>query len=304
MVGTETSDDAAVYKIDESKAIVSTLDFFTPVVDDPYTYGEIAAANSLSDIYAMGAEPFMVLNIVCFPNNLPIDILESILKGAESKVKEAGAVTAGGHSIEDNEPKFGLSVNGMVHPDKIWRNFGAKKGDALILTKPLGTGIINTANKAGIASNEAYTKSVRTMKMLNKYAYERAKKYNIHAATDITGFGFLGHAYEMAFSSNVTFEIDVENIRYIKEAEEYAKIGLVPVGSYKNRKFIKGKYILNNVENYMEDILFDPQTSGGLLFSLEKSEAKRLIYELNSLPMESSIVGYVNEFHKYYINVT
>jgi len=280
------------------------LDFFTPVVDDPYTYGEIAASNSLSDIYAMGAEPFMVLNIVCFPCNLPKEILEEILKGAESKVKEAGAVTAGGHSIEDDEPKFGLSVNGIVHPDKIWRNFGAKPGDALILTKPLGVGIINTANKAEIASDSAFAKSVRTMKMLNKYAYERAKKYNIHAATDITGFGFLGHAFEMAFASNVSFEIHQENVKYIEEAKEYAKIGLVPIGSYNNRKYMKGKYILNNVENYMVDILFDPQTSGGLLFSLDEDEAEKLMFELNTLPMESSIVGYVEKFDKYYIKVS
>lgn len=304
LIGTETSDDAAVYKIDENKAIVSTLDFFTPVVDDPYTYGEIAAANSLSDVYAMGADPFMVLNIVCFPKDLPKSILEEILKGAESKVKEAGAVTAGGHSIDDDEPKFGLSVNGMVHPDKIWRNFGAKKGDALILTKPLGTGIINTANKAELASERAYIKSVKTMKMLNKYAYEKAKKYDIHAATDVTGFGFLGHAYEMAHSSEVTFEINQKNVKYISEAEEYAKLGLVPAGSYRNRKYMDGKYILNDVEGFFEDILFDPQTSGGLLFSLDKAEAEILMYELNSLPMESSIVGEVKEFDEYYIKVT
>lgn len=304
LVGTETSDDAAVYKINEDKALISSVDFFTPVVDDPFTYGEIAAANALSDIYAMGGEPFMALNIVCFPQNLPKNILVEILKGAESKVKESGAITAGGHSIDDDEPKFGLSVNGMVHPDKIWRNFGSQVQDVLILTKPLGTGIINTANKAGMASIDAYTKSVKTMKMLNKYAYERAKKYNIHAATDITGFGFMGHAYEMAVSSNVTFEISQEKIKYISEAKEYAELGIVPAGSYRNRKYMKGKYILNDVESYMEDILFDPQTSGGLLFSLKKTEAETLMYELNSLPMESSIVGEVKEFDKYYIKVT
>ncbi len=279
------------------------MDFFTPVVDDPFIYGEIAAANSLSDIYAMGAEPFMALNIVCFPKDLEEEVLEKILKGAESKVREAGAVIAGGHSIEDEEPKFGLSVNGMVHPDKIWKNSGAKPSDVLILTKPLGTGIINTANKGGVASEEAFVKSIKVMKMLNKYAYERARKYEIHAATDITGFGLLGHAFEMASSSNKTFEIKKDKVKFIKEAREYATLGLIPAGSYNNRKYMRGKYQLKNVEAWMEDILFDPQTSGGLLLSLPKEDGEKLMYELNTLPIESSIVGEVKEFDRYFIKV-
>ena len=279
------------------------MDFFTPVVDDPYTFGQIAAANSLSDVYAMGGKPVVALNIVCFPNCLPVEILGEILKGGADKVIEAGAVVVGGHSVQDDEPKYGLSVTGVVHPDKVFKNYGGENGDVLILTKPLGTGIINTAIKAGMASEKAYEKAIKVMATLNKYAGEISQKYPITSCTDITGFGFMGHVYEMASGSNKTFRIFKDLIPYIEEAKEYAEMGLVPAGSYSNREYISGKYFLDNVEGWMEDILFDPQTSGGLMVTCNREYSQNLMEELSSLDLESNIVGEVEEFKNYYIVV-
>lgn len=291
IVGIETSDDAAVYKLNEDTAIIQTLDFFTPIVDDPYVFGQIAAANALSDIYAMGGKPIMALNIVCFPNCLSIEILGEILKGGADKVLEAGAVVVGGHSVEDDEPKYGLSVTGQVDPKKILRNFGAQVGDVLILTKPLGTGIINTAIKGEIASKESYEKAVKIMTTLNKYAGEIMNKYNVTACTDVTGFGLMGHSYEMASASKVSFKICKELIPYIEEAKEYAEMGIVPQGTYRNKDYLKEKYILKNVPEWLEDIIFDPQTSGGLLFSISKDYSEKVMEELSQLELESSIIG-------------
>lgn len=303
IVGIETSDDAAVYKLNDEIAAIQTLDFFTPVVDDPYTFGQIAAANSLSDVYAMGGKPTVALNIVCFPNCLNIEILGEILKGGADKVLEAGAVVIGGHSVEDDEPKYGLSVMGIVHPDKILKNYGAKPADVLIITKPIGTGIINTAIKGQVASEEAYNKAVKVMSTLNKYSGEIIVKYNVNACTDITGFGVMGHCYEMAESSKVTIKLNKNNIPYIEEAREYADMGLVPAGSYNNRAYLEGKYELNDVPEWMEDILFDPQTSGGLLISCSREEAEKVLLELNELELKSSIIGEVEEFTGMYISV-
>lgn len=303
LIGVETSDDAAVYKLNDDIAIIQTLDFFTPVVDDPYTFGQIAAANALSDIYAMGGQPKVALNIVCFPNCLSIDILGEILKGGSDKVLEAGAVVVGGHSVEDDEPKYGLSVTGTINPNKVLKNFGCKIGDVLILTKPLGVGIINTAIKAEMESKSAYDKAIKSMTTLNKYAGEIAVKYDISACTDITGFGLMGHCYEMASSSNVTIRLHKDKIPYIDEAREYAEIGLVPAGSYKNRQYIDGKYKLIGVEDWMEDILFDPQTSGGLLISCSKDIANDMLRELNKLEIKSFIVGEVLSYKGEYIVV-
>lgn len=293
IVGIETSDDAAVYKINDELAIIQTLDFFTPVVDDPYTFGQIAAANSLSDIYAMGGKPTLALNIVCFPTCISIDILGEILRGGADKVIEAGAVVIGGHSVDDNEPKYGLSVTGFVHPDKVLKNYGCKLGDVIILTKPLGTGIINTAIKGGLASEEAYDQAIKVMTTLNKYAGEIIAAHEINACTDITGFGIMGHCFEMAEASKVTLKLWMDKIPYIKEAKEYAQMGLVPAGSYKNREYIKGKYELRNVPPWMEDIIFDPQTSGGLLVSCTISESEKLLQELSKLELKSEIIGEV-----------
>jgi selenide,water dikinase len=303
IVGIETSDDAAVYKLNDEIAVIQTLDFFTPVVDDPYTFGQIAAANSLSDVYAMGGKPTTALNIVCFPNCLNIDILGEILRGGADKVIEAGAMIIGGHSVQDDEPKYGLSVMGLVHPDKVLKNYGAKVGEVLILTKPLGTGIISTAIKAEMASKEAYDTAVKVMSTLNKYAGEIIAQHEISACTDITGFGIMGHSYEMAKGSNVSLKLFKEQIPYIKQAKEYANIGLVPEGSYNNRAYLEGKYELLSIPEWFEDILFDPQTSGGLLISCTKAEAEKLMSKLNKLELESRIIGEVIPLEDKYITV-
>lgn len=293
LVGIETSDDAAVYKLNDDIAMIQTLDFFTPVVDDPYTYGQIAAANSLSDVYAMGGKPVSALNIVCFPLCLSTEILAEILRGGADKVLEAGAVIVGGHTVDDNEPKYGLSVTGLVPPSKVLKNFGSKVGEVVILTKPLGTGIINAAIKGQIVSDSAYKKAVKVMSTLNKYASEIMVNYNISACTDITGFGFLGHSFEMASASKVTIKYYKDKIPYIAEAKEYAEMGLVPEGTYSNRVYLEEKCALNNLPVWFEDILFDPQTSGGLLFTTSAEEGEKIIKELEVLEIESAVVGEV-----------
>ena len=303
IVGIETSDDAAVYRLNDDIAVIQTLDFFTPVVDDPYVFGQIAAANSLSDVYAMGGKPTLALNIVCFPNCLNIDILGEILKGGADKVIEAGAIVIGGHSVEDDEPKYGLSVMGIVHPDKVLKNYGCKVGEVLILTKPLGTGIISTAIKAEMASKEAYTIAVKVMSTLNKYAGEIIMEHEISACTDITGFGIMGHCYEMASGSKISLRLFKDKIPYIKEAKEYAKMGLVPAGTYNNKAYLKGKYELCETEEWLEDILFDPQTSGGLLVSCSVAEAEKLIVRLNELDLKSQIIGEVIPLQDKYLIV-
>ncbi len=303
IVGIDTSDDAAVYKLNDEMATIQTLDFFTPIVDDPYTFGQIAAANSLSDVYAMGGKPIVALNIVCFPNCLSMDILGEILKGGADKVLESGAVIVGGHTVQDDEPKYGLSVTGLVHPDKVLKNYGGETGDILILTKPIGTGIINTAIKAKMASKEAYEKAVKIMAYLNKYAGEIITDYDISSCTDITGFSLIGHAFEMAEPSNKTFRIFKDAIPFIEEAKEYASIGLVPAGCYENKKYLEGKYKLNNVEGWMEDILFDPQTSGGLLLTCKEKDYIDILTRLEKLEVESAVIGRVEDFHDTYIIV-
>lgn len=303
LVGIDTSDDAAVYKLNDELAIIQTLDFFTPIVDDPYTFGQIAAANSLSDVYAMGGTPILALNIVCFPACLDMNILGEILRGGADKVIEAGAVTVGGHSVDDKEPKYGLSVTGTIHPDKVLANKGAKPGDILILTKPIGSGVINTAVKGEVAQKSHIASAIKTMVMLNKYAAECGAKYNINACTDITGFGLAGHAYEMANGSNVSIHIESKNIKLIDGAEEYAKMGLVPEGTYRNKKYISDKYVSNIEEDYILDLMFDPQTSGGLMYSMPKSEGIKLYNELLEKNIPSCIAGYVTELSEKYIYI-
>lgn len=303
IVGIETSDDAAVYKLSDDLATIQTLDFFTPVVDDPYTFGQIAAANSLSDVYAMGGKPTVALNIVCFPNCLNIEILGEILKGGADKVIEAGAVVIGGHSVSDDEPKYGLSVMGIVHPDKVLKNYGSKEGEVLILTKPLGTGILTTAIKADMASKEAYNEGVKVMSTLNKYAGEIITEHYVSACTDVTGFSIMGHGYEMASASNVTFRLYKDKLPIIEGIKEYAMMGLVPAGSYNNKNYLDGKYELKNVELWMEDLLFDPQTSGGLLISTTKEESVKIMEELDKLELKSAIIGEVISLQKKYIIV-
>ncbi len=305
IVGLDTSDDAAVYKVNEELALIQTLDFFTPVVDDPYTFGQIAAANSLSDIYAMGGEPKLALNIVCFPDCLSPDILGEILKGGHDKVLESGAILVGGHSVSDDEPKYGLSVTGFVHPDKVLTNSNAKVGDVLVLTKPLGLGIINTAIKGDMADEKSYNEAVKVMMTLNKYGKKAIDEAGgVNSVTDITGFGLLGHALEMAMGSNVTIKINSKDVPIIKGAVEYANLGLIPAGAYSNRNYIGDRvYFKDDIPKYLEDILYDPQTSGGLLISISKDKVDSLLTALENSPTEYGIIGEVRIKEDYYLIV-
>lgn len=295
LVGIETSDDAAVYKITDEIAMIQTVDFFTPIVDDPYMFGQIAAANSLSDVYAMGGEPKIALNIVGFPNCLDPAILGDILAGGADKVKEAGAILVGGHSVQDDEPKYGLCVSGFVHPDKIFKNYGCRPGDVLILTKQIGNGVINTAIKADMASEAAIKEAETAMASLNKKAKEVVEKYEISACTDITGFGLLGHCAEMAGASEVTFELKAQDVAYFGEAVSYAKMGLVPAGTYKNKGYFAQQVDSGSVEEHFLDLLYDPQTSGGLLVSVAPEYVEDMCKEFAKKDMDTtvSIIGKV-----------
>ena len=297
LVGVETSDDAAIYKVNDELALIQTLDFFTPVVDDPYLFGQIAAANSLSDVYAMGGEPRTALNIVGFPSCLDPKILGRILEGGASKVLEAGAVLAGGHSVQDDEPKYGLSVTGFVNPNKIFKNYGSQPGDVIIITKQVGSGLINTAIKAEMAEKSQIDEVVTVMTSLNKKAKEVIENYPISACTDITGFGLAGHAMEMASSSKVTFEIDVNKVPYIDGALEMAKMGLVPAGTYNNKDYISGDVESCNIEECYLDLMYDPQTSGGLLITLPEDEVENIMKDFENKNMDTkvAVIGRVLE---------
>lgn len=277
LVGHEGADDAAVYRVNDDLAIIQTLDFFTPMVDDPYLYGQIAAANSLSDVYAMGGKPILALNILAFPDRLGAEVLGEVLRGGADKVKEAGANTVGGHTIIDEEPKFGLSVMGFVHPERVWTNAGMRGGDLLFLTKKLGTGVLNTALKADMLDAKQIDALAASMAELNKAAAEAGMDAGVSAATDITGFGFLGHAMEMAQSSRRDIEIDLSAFRFLDGAKEMAEMGFVPSGSYRNRKYIDGRcFGLEEQPRWLADLLVDPQTSGGLLLAVPESSAAAL----------------------------
>ena len=295
IVGIETSDDAAIYKVTDEIAMIQTVDFFTPIVDDPYMFGQIAAANSLSDVWAMGGEPAVALNIVGFPNCLDPAILGDILAGGADKVKEAGAVLVGGHSVQDDEPKYGLCVSGFVHPDKIFKNYGCRPGDVLVLTKQIGSGVVNTAIKADMASPAAIREAQTVMASLNKKGKQAVEKYDVSACTDITGFGLLGHCVEMASASDVTFELNVRDIAYMEDAIDYAKMGLIPAGAYKNRGYSIGKVETGSVEEHYIDLLYDPQTSGGLLISVSPDNLKEMLAGFEKAGMDTtvSIIGKV-----------
>ena len=298
LVGLETSDDAGVYQLSDEVALVQTVDFFTPIVDDPFTFGQITVANALSDVYAMGGTPLTALNLVAFPiKNLSPSVLKEILLGGLSKMKEADVALVGGHSIEDPEIKYGLAVTGLIHPKKILTNAKAKPGDQLVLTKPLGTGIIATALKGGMASEEAVRKIGESMVALNRKASEWMKTFKAHACTDITGFSFIGHALEMASASQVGMVIQSKNIPVFPEAMEYARLGLIPGGAHSNRQFFSCKVeVHTKVPDLLIDLLYDPQTSGGLLISLPSGNAEELVKALKEKEhIDSWIVGRVFE---------
>lgn len=281
----------------DTLSVIQTLDFFTPVVDDPYVFGQIAAANALSDVYAMGGEPKLALNIVCFPNCLDPSVLSEIMSGGADKVREAGAVLVGGHSVQDDEPKYGLSVTGFVQTDRILRNTGAKPGDVLILTKPVGSGIINTAAKAQMVSDAHLSEAIRVMAKLNRYAAEAMRDFTVHACTDITGFGLLGHCAEMAGTGDITMELDVGAVPFMEGAKEYASGGLVPAGSYTNRKLSLKDVDATGADELCLDLLYDPQTSGGLLYSIPEAEAETALKALSAaIPdMRPACIGRVKD---------
>ena len=282
LVGIDTADDAGVYRLNDETALIQTLDFFTPIVDDPYLFGQIAATNSLSDVYAMGGRPLTAMNIVTFPIcRLAPEVLLAILSGGQQKIAEAGAVMLGGHTIDDDEPKYGLSVTGVVHPDKVLTNAGARPGDALVLTKAIGTGVLYTAMRAELFAT-GVAAAAASMARLNKYAAEVMLRYPVNACTDITGFGLLGHAFELADASQVDLELDSREVPLLPEAAEAAAMGLVPAGAYANRDYLKQVDFQPAVPVNLQDLLFDPQTSGGLLISLPADRAAELVAELQS----------------------
>lgn len=282
LVGFDKSDDASVYKITDDLAIVQTLDFFPPIADDPYLFGQIAATNALSDVYAMGGEPKLALNIMCIPKDMPRDAVHALLRGGYEKVFEAGALITGGHSIFDDEPKYGLSVTGFVHPDRILTNSGAKEGDVLLLTKPLGIGVLTTAQRAELLSDEGKALAYRLMTTLNKSARDCMVKYRVHACTDVTGFGLLGHLYEMTQGSDLTAVLDTSAIHIIQEALPFAEMGILPEGMYRNRSFAEQAVDAGDTPLAVQDVLYDPQTAGGLMISVHPEDADALYEELKT----------------------
>ena len=296
LVGYDSSDDAAVYRLTDELALIQTVDFFPPVVDDPYDFGQIAAANALSDVYAMGGEPRLAMNLLAVPSCLPREAVGAILEGGAAKVAEAGAVTAGGHSIEDAEPKYGLCVSGLVHPGAVLTNRGAREGDLLVLTKPLGTGILTTAAKAGLAEPAVMDRIYRQMAALNRTARDIMVKYRVHSCTDVTGFALLGHSFEMAQGSGCTVHIQSGNVPFHPEAWDLAAMGLIPAGAYRNRDYAeKGVTVRGNVSRTMQDLLYDPQTSGGLLMAVDPADAEACLRELRDAIPAAAQVGYVTE---------
>jgi selenide, water dikinase len=297
LIGFDTADDAGVYQLAPDLALVQTVDFFTPIVDDPYTFGQIAAANALSDVYAMGGRPISALSIVGFPNKAEmLDVLEQILQGGYAKMMEAGCAIIGGHSIGDDEIKFGYAVTGLVSPQKVLANAGARAGDHLILTKRLGTGIIGTAIKQGHASQAAIDAAVASMGTLNRADSEIALRFEVHAATDVTGFSLLGHAREMALASGVSLVIRSGQIEFLPEAVDYSRAGYLPGGIKRNREFLEGCVQMGDgIADEVRSLLYDPQTSGGLLLSVASKDATRLLESLRANGMGAQPVGEVIE---------
>ena len=303
-MGSSTCDDAAVYRLNDEIAIVQTVDYFTPVVDDPYTFGSITAANALSDIYAMGAKPLLALNIIGFPcKDLSLEVLVEILRGGADKVKEAGALVVGGHTIEDKEPKYGLAVTGLVHPDRVVKNAGALPGDALILTKPLGTGIIVTAAKGELADDRTYNSAVKLMEALNDRASRVMLEAGAHACTDITGFGLLGHLYEMAAAGSVGARI-LSQIPVLEQVRELASLGLIPTGAYRNLIYLEEKLQWSSsIDETDKLILADPQTSGGLLMAVPGDKAAAVLEALEAEGVTGAQIGEIIDYEKPLIKI-
>lgn len=296
LVGFDKSDDASVYKVSDDLALVQTVDFFPPIADDPYLFGQIAATNALSDVYAMGGEPKLALNIMCVPESMDKEHVHAILRGGYDKAYEAGAIITGGHSIYDDEPKYGLAVTGFVHPDRVLKNAGALPGDVLFYTKPLGIGVLSSAAKAGLISPDGEALMLRLMSTLNKAARDVMVKYRVHACTDVTGFSMMGHACEMAQGSDAEIEFDVGGIDFISEAVEFANMGVLPAGMYRNRNFAEQHVDHGDTKLALQDVLYDPQTSGGLLIAVDKDDAEAMFAELKLVVPSAQRVGIVREY--------
>lgn len=297
IVGYDKSDDASVYVLDENTALVQTTDFFPPIVDDPFLFGQIAAANALSDIYAMGGEPKLALNIMCLAPGMAKETVQDILRGGYDKAYEAGVIITGGHSILDPEPKYGLAVTGFVHPKKLLTNSAARPGDVLLLTKPLGIGVLTTAAKAELASPEAMALAHRLMTTLNKAARDCMVRYAVHACTDVTGFGLLGHAFEMAQGSDTHLTLFPGEIDLIPEALEFARDGILPAGMYRNRHYAEAAVDPGSTELAVQDMLYDPQTSGGLLIAAAPEDADALLRELRGAVPSAQRIGVVEAYN-------
>ena len=296
LVGFDKSDDAAVYKVSDDLALVQTVDFFPPIHDDPYTFGQIAATNALSDVYAMGGEPKLALNIMAVPKDMPPDAVHELLRGGYDKAYEAGAIIVGGHSILDDEPKYGLAVTGFVHPEKVLTNSGARPGDVLLLTKPLGIGILTTAAKVGMTSEASMELAVRLMTTLNRSARDAMVKYRVHACTDVTGFSLMGHGLEMAQGSDVELHLSVDAIDLIGEAVELARLGVLPEGMYRNRSFAEPYVDPGDTALARQDVLYDPQTAGGLLIAVDPADADALYAELQAAVPSAQRIGTVEAY--------
>ena len=296
LVGFDKSDDASVYKLSDELALVQTVDFFPPIADDPYLFGQIAATNALRDVYAMGGEPKLCLNIMAVPETMPREAVHDILRGGYDKVYEAGALITGGHSILDDEPKYGLAVTGFVHPEKMLTNAAARPGDVLVLTKPLGIGVLTSAGKAELLTEETVAHMNRLMTTLNKSARDVMVRHRVHACTDVTGFGLLGHGFEMAQGSDVEMHISVGSVDLLPEALEFARMGVLPAGMYRNRTFAEPAVDAGTVETAVQDLLFDPQTSGGLLMAVAPEDADALLAELAPVVPSAQRIGTVSPY--------
>ena len=304
IVGYDKSDDASVYVLDAHTALIQTTDFFPPIVDDPYLYGRIAATNALSDVYAMGGEPKLALNILCVPETMEDDTVRQILRGGYDAAYEAGAIITGGHTIRGAEPIYGLAVSGFVHPDSVLTNSSAKPGDVLILTKPLGVGVITTGAKADMVEKSVMDRIYRQMATLNKTARDIMVKYSVHSCTDVTGFGLLGHSFEMAQGSDCTIHIKADAVPYHEEALELAAMGLIPAGAYRNRQYAEsGVQVCGSIPLALQDLLYDPQTSGGLLMAIPEAESAQCLKELQEQIPRAAIIGYVTEKEDAYLKL-
>lgn len=303
-MGFDRADDAGVYKLNDEVALIQTVDFFTPMVDDPFLFGQIAAANALSDVYAMGGEPLTAMNIVGFPECMDVKVLQEILKGGLEKIEEAGACLVGGHTVDDNEPKYGLSVTGIIRPDQVVSNQGAREGDYLYLTKSLGTGIISTAVKGEMASEEVTAEAVRSMVLLNKQARNAMMQVGVHAATDITGFGLLGHVMELAEGSGIGIQLWSDALPVLPGTAELAQMGLIPAGAYANRDYLVGKIrFAADVIEWKQDLMYSPETSGGLLMAVSPARRAELEKTFRDLGVKGVAIGRIFGPEKVQIDV-